>query len=126
MSRNDKSLERLVSSGRGVCDNVEEYVKQLRNMAEEDADIKKAKERGKVFKALGDITRQRIISLLSLREMCVCELIAALKMTQPTTSHHLKILEDANLISSRKDGKWVYYSLVNKTTILQMLTLVPS
>ena len=52
-----------------------------------------------------------MLALLSIREMCVCELITALSLTQPTTSHHLKILEDADLVQSRKEGKWVFYGI---------------
>jgi len=43
--------------------------------------------------------------------MCVCEVMIALNLTQPTASHHLKILENAGLVKSRKEGKWVYYRL---------------
>jgi ArsR family transcriptional regulator len=53
--------------------------------------------------------------------MCVCELITALSMTQPTTSHHLRILEEADLVKSRKEGKWVFYSLSNPTLVTQLL-----
>jgi DNA-binding transcriptional ArsR family regulator len=113
MSKTDESLERLVSTGKCNCVNVKDYAKQLRNLAKTDADPAKARKRGKFYKALGDQTRQRMLSLLSLREMCVCEIITALNMTQPTTSHHLKILEDANLVQSRKEGKWVFYSVMD-------------
>jgi len=113
MSKTDESLERLVSTGKCNCVNVEEYATQLRNLAKTEADPAEAKKRGKLYKALGDETRQRILSLLFSREMCVCELIVALNMTQPTTSHHLRILEEANLVHSRKDGKWVYYSVAD-------------
>ncbi len=111
MPEPSESLQRLVASGRCDCCNIGEYADQLKVLAEEVADAKQAKQRGRFFKALGDESRQRIIGLLSVREMCVCELMSALKMTQPTTSHHLKILEDAEIVKSRKDGKWVFYSL---------------
>ncbi|HIH89342.1 TPA: winged helix-turn-helix transcriptional regulator [Candidatus Bathyarchaeota archaeon] len=111
MPEPSESLQRLVASGRCDCCNIGEYADQLKVLAEEVADSKQAKQRGRFFKALGDESRQRIIGLLSAREMCVCELMSALKMTQPTTSHHLKILEDAEIVKSRKDGKWVFYSL---------------
>jgi DNA-binding transcriptional ArsR family regulator len=113
MSKTDESLERLVFAGKCNCIDVKEYATQLRNLAKTEADPAEAKKRGKLYKALGDGTRQRILSLLYTREMCVCELIIALNMTQPTTSHHLRILEDVNLVQSRKEGKWVYYSVAD-------------
>jgi len=113
MSKTDESLERLFSTGKCNCVNVKDYATQLRNLAKTDADPTEARKRGKLYKALGDETRQRILSLLFSREMCVCELIVALNMTQPTTSHHLRILEEANLVHSRKEGKWVYYSVAD-------------
>jgi ArsR family transcriptional regulator len=121
MSKNDESLERLVSSGKCNCVNVKEYAAQLRGLAKGDANPIDAKKRGKFYKALGDETRQRMLSLLKSREMCVCELITALSMTQPTTSHHLRILEEADLVRSRKEGKWVFYSLSNPTLVTQLL-----
>jgi len=93
----------------------------LRKLAERVADVKKAKTKGRFFKALGDESRQRIIGLLTAREMCVCELMSALTMTQPTTSHHLKILEDAEIVKSRKDGKWVFYSLTDPARVETLL-----
>ena len=121
MAKTEEALGRLVSMGRCNCLNVEEYTEQLRQLAKEKADKTEAKRRGKFFKALGDETRQRMLALLSVKEMCVCELITALNMTQPTTSHHLRILEDANLVKSRKEGKWVFYDVNDK---IQVSTLV--
>jgi DNA-binding transcriptional ArsR family regulator len=123
MSKTDESLERLVSTGKCNCVNVKDYAAQLHNLAKTDADPAEAKKRGKFYKALGDVTRQRMLSLLSSREMCVCELITALKMTQPTTSHHLKILEEANLVQSRKEGKWVFYSVIDHGLITRLLEI---
>jgi DNA-binding transcriptional ArsR family regulator len=121
MSKSDASLERLVSTGKCNCINVEEYAAQLRGLAEGRANPADARRRGKFYKALGEETRQRMLGLLQTREMCVCELITALSMTQPTTSHHLKILEEADLVKSRKEGKWVFYSLANPKLVEQLL-----
>jgi ArsR family transcriptional regulator len=68
-----------------------------------------------LFKALADATRLKIMMLLDIREMCVCEIMVALGLTQPTASHHLGILESADLIKDRREGKWVFYSLANKS-----------
>jgi ArsR family transcriptional regulator len=66
-----------------------------------------------MFKALADETRLKVLRLLARRELCVCEVMAALDLTQPTASHHLGILENAGLVKGRKDGKWVFYSLAD-------------
>ena len=63
------------------------------------------------YKALGDETRLKIIQMLSRREMCVCEIIDKLDMSQPAISHHLKILRQAGLVKDSREGKWIYYSL---------------
>jgi ArsR family transcriptional regulator len=67
----------------------------------------------KVMKALSDPNRVRLLKMLQKREMCVCEIQAALGIAQPTASKHLKILEDAGLVSRRKEGLWAYYSLTD-------------
>lgn len=63
----------------------------------------------KVMKALSDPNRVKIIKMLQHKSMCVCEIKAALKIAQPTVSNHLKILEEAGLVASRKEGMWVNY-----------------
>jgi len=67
----------------------------------------------KVMKALSDPNRVKIIKLLQQQVMCVCEIQAALEIAQPTVSKHLKILEDAGLVSCEKDGLWVNYALAD-------------
>ena len=63
----------------------------------------------KVLKAAADPNRVRILKMLEQKEMCVCELRAALELAQPTVSKHLKILEEAGLVGRRKEGLWVNY-----------------
>jgi len=71
-------------------------------------------ERSRLFKALANETRLKILMLLSVRgEMCVCELMSVLRLTQPTASHHLGILKNAGLIRERKSGRLVFYSVAN-------------
>lgn len=68
-----------------------------------------------VFKALGDPVRLRLISLIGAHqggEVCVCDLTSAFDLTQPTISHHLKVLRQAGIIDSERRGTWVYYRLV--------------
>ncbi|MFN8186676.1 MAG: metalloregulator ArsR/SmtB family transcription factor [Gaiellales bacterium] len=66
-----------------------------------------------IFRALGDPSRVRIVNLLarSPAPVCVCELVPALGLSQPTVSHHLKKLHDAGLIQREQRTKWAYYSL---------------
>ncbi len=63
------------------------------------------------LKAMAEPTRLKILKMLSQEEMCVCEIIEGLHLSQPAVSHHLKILRQAELISDRKEGKWIFYSL---------------
>lgn len=65
----------------------------------------------KVMKALSDPNRVKIVKMLQQRALCVCEIQAALEIAQPTVSSHLRLLEDAGLVNSRKDGLWVIYRL---------------
>ena len=67
--------------------------------------------KARVFKAMGDENRLTILTLLHTGERCACRLQEALNISQPTLSHHMRILLDAGLVSARKDGKWIYYSL---------------
>jgi len=65
----------------------------------------------RAFKALGDETRIRLIKLLEQRELCVCELMQALNMTQSRVSRNLGILKNAGFVKDRRDGLWVHYSI---------------
>jgi ArsR family transcriptional regulator len=68
-----------------------------------------------VFKALADPVRLRLVSLIGAHqggEVCVCDLTTAFDLTQPTISHHLKVLREAGLVACERRGTWVYYWLV--------------
>jgi ArsR family transcriptional regulator len=67
----------------------------------------------KVMKALADPNRVKLLKLLQQKELCVCEIQAALGIAQPTVSKHLKILEKAGLAGRRKEGLWVNYYLTD-------------
>ncbi len=68
----------------------------------------------RLFKALGDETRLRIVALLSHGELCVCHLETALGLTQSTTSRHLAVLRNAGVVEPRREGAWVYYRLADQ------------
>lgn len=81
-----------------------------------------------VFKALGDENRIRILKLLRGGEKCACKLLEELNISQPTLSHHMKILCDAGIVAGRKEGKWMHYCICcdgvrNIRTILKELLL---
>ncbi|MEU6818637.1 metalloregulator ArsR/SmtB family transcription factor [Streptomyces sp. NPDC046860] len=82
-------------------------------------DEEQAVELAKVFKALGDPVRLRLLSMIASRdggEICVCDLTPAFDLSQPTISHHLKLLKQAGLIASERRGTWVYYRLLPQST----------
>jgi ArsR family transcriptional regulator, arsenate/arsenite/antimonite-responsive transcriptional repressor len=80
-----------------------------------------------VLKAVAEPTRLRLVSLVAAHanaEACVCDLTEPVGLSQPTVSHHLKILVDAGVLEREQRGKWAYYRLVPETlaSISQLLT----
>ena len=74
-----------------------------------------AAELAKTFAALADPVRLRLLSMLATAEggeVCACDLVAPVDRSQPTVSHHLKVLSEAGLVTGDKRGRWVWYSLV--------------
>ena len=71
-------------------------------------------ERAGLFKALSDSNRLMIVEMLSGGELCACKILEHFQITQPTLSHHMKILCGCGLVIGRKEGKWTYYSLDGK------------
>ena len=67
----------------------------------------------KILKALSDPTRLKIVELLKQGEICACKFVPLTKKAQPTVSQHLKILENAGIVKSRKEGKMILYSVTN-------------
>lgn len=109
-----KRLERLLRSGICPAEDVSKYASELRQLVHEITDENTVKTQSRLFKALADTTRLKIMMLLGIREMCVCEIMVALDLTQPTASHHLGILEAVDLVEDKHEGKWVFYSLRDK------------
>lgn len=68
-------------------------------------------ENSKIIKALSDPKRLQILDILSCGEMCACDILEYFDFSQPTLSHHMKVLMESNLVNIRKDGLWNYYSL---------------
>lgn len=65
----------------------------------------------KIFKAFCDENRLQVLELLQTGEKCACVLLENLKISQPTLSHHMKILCESGIVKGRKEGKWTYYSI---------------
>lgn len=79
------------------------------------ADPDAARELARTFKALADPTRVQLLAIVAAQkghEACVCDLTGPVGLSQPTVSHHLKILVDAGLLTREQRGRWAYYSLV--------------
>ncbi len=76
-----------------------------------------------VFKALGEPTRLRILDVLSCGELCACRILEALSISQPTLSHHMKVLLECGLVTSRKDATWIYYT-INKPRVDEIHLLI--
>jgi DNA-binding transcriptional ArsR family regulator len=111
-----KSVQRLIELGVCQPSDVERARNQARKFSSPDfaTRIRKAE---KLLGAAGDSTRIKILLLLSEREMCVCELEAALGLTQPNASHHLSILEQADLVERSKKERWAFYRVRNSPTL---------
>ena len=122
-SKTTKRLKRLAKSGICSTNAVSKYADDLRKLADSTMTSENARQKGRFFKALADEIRLRILSLLATREMCVCEIMVALDLTQPTASHHLGILETVGLVKHRKEGKWVFYRLSDHSQTKNVLKL---
>lgn len=70
-----------------------------------------ARKTAAIFKAFCDENRIRILMMLKSGEKCACKILEELNVTQPTLSHHMKILCDSGIVTGRKEGKWMHYSI---------------
>lgn len=97
------------------CDaeNPQEHESLLKELADEYLGSFDFERKSRLYGALADRNRLNILQLLTFREMCVCELTAALNITQPNMTYHVKKLEGAGLVQREKRGKWVYCSLTD-------------
>ncbi|WP_371744528.1 ArsR/SmtB family transcription factor [Georgenia sp. TF02-10] len=98
----------LTTDGSGCCAPVTAGV----------MDAEDARGLARTFKALGDPTRVRLLSIIAAQpgaEACVCDLTEPVGLSQPTVSHHLKQLVDAGLVTREQRGKWAYYTIAHET-----------
>ena len=105
-------MQRIMEEGPAGFAPWEACARMMSSLAEAPhADAIKTAEPAQLFRALADETRLKIVKLLSEKEMCVEDLMAALSLAQATTSHHLQVLKEAGLVQAEKRGRNVYYSL---------------
>jgi len=83
----------------------------------------KIEEKIEIFKALGDRNRLLILEMLSCGELCACDIMDALDLTQPTISHHMKVLQQCELVIGRKEGKWMFYA-INQAKVEELQTFI--
>lgn len=89
----------------------EDIVNQVRDRMPQEESLY---DLAQLFKVFGDLTRIRILWALNESEMCVCDIAVLLDMTQSAISHQLRVLKQTNLVKNRREGKVVYYSLVDE------------
>ncbi len=109
-SKHEEELRRLIECI-GIDKNIVEYIEDLKKKRDEILFRKDFEENLSRHNALGHKIRYLIYNLIKQKEMCICELNAILDLTQPTISHHVKILEEAGLIIGIKSGKFTHYQI---------------
>jgi ArsR family transcriptional regulator len=100
--------------GAEQCEVFELHEDKVRAVSAPMPDENEIYDLAELFKVFGDSTRMRILFALFEADICVCDIAAALNMTQSAISHQLRILKNAKLVSSRRDGKSVIYSLADE------------
>ena len=113
----EKTLARLYGDKSIARERCLQVCTQIKEIDEEELTAEM-----KVFKALADVTRLKILKLLSGGELCICEIMLALKRPQSSISHNLSILEDAGLVKERKEGKWCRYR-ISDGAVVDMVSL---
>jgi ArsR family transcriptional regulator len=110
-------IQRLIKLGVSKAESPAEYMRELNKLVKERIDEKIIKKQSKILKAISNPERLKIMRLLSARKLCVCEIMLALKLSQTTTSYHLRVLWGAGLVKDEKKGKWVFYGISNPDAI---------
>lgn len=110
MDKKDKILE----YDQEICDSVVIHKEVVENTKIKMPDDTSLNELADFFKIFGDSTRVRILWALSLNQMCVCDIAALLNMSQSSISHQLRVLKQNKFVKNRRDGKVVYYSLLDE------------
>ena len=99
------------------CDAHLVHLEQVRRVQPEVMPVDKAQQMAEFFNALADPSRLRLMSALAKQELCVCDLAAAVKVSESAVSHQLRILRSQRLVKYRREGRNVYYSLADRHII---------
>jgi DNA-binding transcriptional ArsR family regulator len=110
------SVQRLIELGLCRPSDIKRAREEAERFSSPDYSFKIRKAE-RLLGAVGDSTRIKILLLLSEREMCVCELESALGLPQPTASHHLGVLEQADLVERNRKERWVFYRVRPSRTL---------
>ncbi|WP_373524836.1 ArsR/SmtB family transcription factor [Nostoc sp.] len=119
-----QDLNLLQSFDAPTCDTHLVHLDNVRSTQAQILSTDKAKQMAEVFGILADPNRLRLISALADQELCVCDLAALIKMTESAVSHQLRLLKAMRLVSYRREGKNVYYSLADSHVINLYRSLV--
>ncbi len=119
MKRRSSSVQRLIELSICQLSDIKQAEAEAEKLSAPDFSAKLRRVE-KLVGAIGDSNRMKILLLLSKREMCVCELESALGLPQPTVSHHLGLLEQADLLHRSKKGRFVFYE-VQYSPVLELL-----
>jgi DNA-binding transcriptional ArsR family regulator len=114
-----RPVQNLVQLGVCTTSDIKESIYNAEKLSTPESQ-RKIREAERLFGIVGEGNRIKILLLLSKREMCVCELESALKLPQPTISHHLALLEQSGLLQRNKRGRWVFYK-VNESPLLDLV-----
>lgn len=102
-----------------ICSNYAPHTQKTSHLRDELLRVAGLSE---LFRVLADETRVKILYLISLDELCVCDIADTLEMSMPAVSHHLRLLRTMRLVKLRRQGKMVYYSLADNH-VLQLITV---
>jgi DNA-binding transcriptional ArsR family regulator len=114
-----RPVQKLVQLGVCSTSDIREAISYADKLSTPEAQ-RKIRETERLFGTIGEANRIKILLLLSKREMCVCELESALKLPQPTISHHLNVLEQSGLVERSKRGRFVFYA-IKKTPFVDLV-----
>ncbi|MCX7595191.1 MAG: metalloregulator ArsR/SmtB family transcription factor [Fischerella sp.] len=112
-----QDLDLLPSSEVPKCDTHLVHLDRVRSIGAQILPTNKAQQMAEIFGVLADTNRLRLLSALANQELCVCDLAALTKMTESAVSHQLRLLKAMRLVSYRREGRNVYYSLADSHII---------